>query len=150
MKKREYVCEVAEKGKLLFADRTVLPKFIEANFQIGDKVMLTVEEFKESKTLQQLRYWHGPVMDGVLQVFTDAGHQLNKPQARAYFEGQVLPFNKDEILIGFHSQQITINLRDLTKERMAQCIDFAIQWCAENGVQILSPEEYYKSIGVEW
>lgn len=148
MKKRQYVCEVGEKGKLLFADRSILPKFIEDNFQIGEKVMLTVEEFKDSKTLQQLRYYHGPLMDGILQVFTDSGYALSKPQARAYFEEQVQPMNKDEFLMGFHQQTINISTRDLTNPRMSQCIDFAIQWCAENGVQVLSPEEYYTSIGL--
>ena len=149
MRKRQYVATVGEKGKLSFADRTILPKFIEENFEVNEKVIFTVEEFKDSKTLEQLRYYHGPLMDGVVQVLLGSGYQLSKPQARAYFEEHVQPMNKDEFLMGFHQQTVNISTRDLTKERMRNCIDFTIQWCAENGVQILSPEEYYESIGVK-
>ena len=145
---KEYTAQVKDR-KLVFADRNAIGEYVAANFQDGEYVLFTIQKFKDTKTDRQHRYWFGPILDGVHQVFKDAGYHMTKGQARQYFESEVLPYNKTYMKIGLKEEQIMTPFRDLNKEDMTLCIDFAIQWCAENGVQVLTPEEYYLSIGLK-
>jgi hypothetical protein len=83
-------------GKMEVRNREAMSERIKRSFKDGN-LIVTIEEREANKSLDQLRYYHGPLMDGVVDVLYNSGYQLSKSQARSFIESQN-PFLSDEIL----------------------------------------------------
>jgi len=77
-----------------------------------------------------------------VDVLYNSGYQLSKAQARSFIESQN-PFLADEILDPQGNPvEIRRGVSGLSKDSMTKVIDWTVFFCAENGVVVLSGEEY--------
>jgi hypothetical protein len=131
-------------GKMEVRNREAMSERIKRSFKDGN-LIVTIEEREANKSLDQLRYYHGPLMDGVVDVLYNLGYQLSKSQARSFIESQN-PFLSDEILDPQGNPiEIRAGVSGLSKEKMSKVIDWTVFFCAENGLEVLSGEEYLNS-----
>lgn len=123
--------------------------FIEANNLLKKgSINVAIESCSKPKTLPQLRFVWGILIDDVYQYYTDSGYltEISKTQGKKVIkkilynecstcEGIICPLTGKAI---YH----LTTMSDMQKEDMTAFINRILEWCAELGI-ILRPEARY-------
>lgn len=107
----------------------------------GKRIQVTVEEYKEAKTPEQLGYFFGGILPTAMEHESFGGWE--KEEIREYLEGKFLQktyvkqVNGENVCVF-----ITQTVGDLNKQELSAFIDKVLSFLATMGIQVLAPEQY--------
>lgn len=105
------------------------------------KGILTTIEFKQetdSKTLNQLGYFFGVVLEKIRQHEYENGNALTKEQVKEWIKDN---FFYDEVVVGGIVSHIPKSIATASKEDLQCLIDKVINWCNSVGIDVPPPPE---------
>lgn len=133
------------KGDRIVSERTKadVTREARATWPEGTPLQVTIQEWHEDKTNPQLRYYHGAIVPTLLIVFLELGYRVTPNQASEAYQQYVSTTNKEMLETPRGPKELRVRLSEMSKDQMRAFIDEAIEWCAEKGWVVETPEEHY-------
>lgn len=115
---------------------------VRATWPVGTELRVTIAENVGDKTNPQLRYYHGAIVPALWFIMSQYGYRLTEDEASECYQQYVSKTNKKSIQAPVGKRVLRVRLSAMTKDQMSEFIDEAVQWCAEHGQDVPSPQEY--------
>lgn len=138
----EYYGKVTDDGKLQIYHRDRMVEDVKT--LSGKDVKLTIQNKVKTRSLNQLRYWHGVVVNIVRDGFRDAGYNMTKQQTHEFLKKEFLYEEWVDEKTG-EIFKIPLSLKDgggVTTSIMKSAIEQIQQWASEHlNVYVPDPNE---------
>jgi hypothetical protein len=130
--------------KPIFKDEAFYQKNIDA--LEGKEFEIVMKEKHKKVSEDTHAYYRAGIIEECLKYEIFGG--WNKEEVHAHFARMFLSYLVEEkhLVDGevlFLTVKKTESTADITQKEMNEFVDNVIQWCAEQGIVILSPEQYY-------
>lgn len=150
MKKTQFVSLVT-KGKLTVSVSAAIALFL-AKFE-SIEVIITIERFIKKRSSRQNHYWHSAVVHTLHERWKSDGIEATHEDVHYFLLSQAMIcqepiWDKDG---GALLSTYTKGSRDLLTDEFSELVEGSIKLIAEKwNIAILSPEEYYQTLGEKW
>jgi len=109
-------------------------------------IEVEIKEQQYSKTLQQLRYWKGPLLEVAYMGYRNLGYKLSGKEDAEFLLKMLFYYEEVEIFPLGRVQRKPKSLKDITKEDLIDLIDTTREFINDElGSHLMSPDEWLES-----